>query len=77
MAPLVDRMVQDDPAKRPTIDEVAHTFDGIVKGLSTAKLRSRLISRDEANEDVLINIISHWYRRLKYTLQGHPAVPSR
>ncbi|KAJ6496871.1 hypothetical protein DFH09DRAFT_1103500 [Mycena vulgaris] len=40
MRPLVSDMVQDDPAKRPTIDEVVARFDEIRAGLSSWKLRS-------------------------------------
>jgi len=71
---LVTDMVQDDPAKRPTMDEVARRFDGIFNKLDTEMLRSRLIGRDERS---MVNFVSHWYRRLYYALQGYPAVPSR
>ncbi|KIJ28311.1 hypothetical protein M422DRAFT_169219, partial [Sphaerobolus stellatus SS14] len=43
MVKLVDDMRQDDPAKRPTIDEVVTRFDGIIRSLSSFKLRSPLI----------------------------------
>lgn len=77
MDTLVAEMVQDDPAKRPTMNEVARRFDDICKALSTEKLQSRLVSRDEPIDEVLVNVVSHWYRRLKYSIQGHSAVPSR
>ena len=74
---LVADMVQDDPAKRPTMDEVARRFDDIYNALTTNTLRARLVNREEQSEDILVNVVSHWYRRLKYAIQGHPAVPSR
>ena len=74
MGSLVADMIQDDPTKRPTMDEVARRFDGIFKKLDTEKLRSRLIGPDERS---MVNFVSHRYRRLKYAIQGYPAVPSR
>ncbi|KAJ7354603.1 hypothetical protein DFH08DRAFT_855393 [Mycena albidolilacea] len=44
MRPLVDDMVQADPAKRPTIDEVVARFADIRRGLSGWKLRSTLLA---------------------------------
>jgi hypothetical protein len=36
---LVADMTQDDPTKRPSIDEVVERFDGLVKGMSSSQLR--------------------------------------
>jgi hypothetical protein len=47
MEPLVADMVQDDPAKRPKMDEVVSRFREIEGKLSTWKLRSRIDRRDE------------------------------
>jgi len=77
MDTLVAEMVQDDPAKRPTMGEVARRFDGISETIDTKKLRSRLVSRDERSDEAMVNFVLHWYRRLKYALQGYPAIPSR
>jgi hypothetical protein len=74
MGSLVADMIQDDPIKRPTIDEVAGRFDGIFKELDIEKLRSRLVGPDEQS---MVNFVSHRYRRLKYNIQGYPTVPSR
>ncbi|KAF8902790.1 hypothetical protein CPB84DRAFT_1814851 [Gymnopilus junonius] len=42
MKPLVADMVQEDPAKRPTIDECVARLDEIVSSLSSWKLRSQV-----------------------------------
>lgn len=47
MAPLIADMVQDDPSKRPTIDEVVARFEKLRKALPWWKLRSRLVRKDE------------------------------
>ncbi|KAJ3480775.1 hypothetical protein NLI96_g8112 [Meripilus lineatus] len=45
--PLVADMVQDDPTKRPTMDEVVSRYDKMMRSLSHFQLRSRLAQRDE------------------------------
>ncbi|KAJ7223890.1 hypothetical protein B0H12DRAFT_1030882, partial [Mycena haematopus] len=44
---LVNDMVKDDPTKRPTADEVVVRFAEIQKGLSSWKLRSRVLGKRE------------------------------
>lgn len=76
METLVNEMVQDDPAKRPKMEQVVSRFDASFKGLSNATFRARLTSRSEQPEDIIVNVVAHWYRRIKYTLQGRPALPN-
>ncbi|KAI0744020.1 hypothetical protein C8Q80DRAFT_1272622 [Daedaleopsis nitida] len=45
MEPLIGRMVQDEPGKRPTMVEVNAEFRDIVSKLSWWKLRERLVER--------------------------------
>ncbi|KAI0253541.1 hypothetical protein BJV78DRAFT_1122973, partial [Lactifluus subvellereus] len=45
--PLIADMVQEDPTKRPTMDEVVTHFAEIKGKLSTWKLRSRMARRNE------------------------------
>ncbi|TFK74317.1 hypothetical protein BDN72DRAFT_833669 [Pluteus cervinus] len=77
LKPLIRDMVQDDPAKRPTIDEVVMRFDRICKKLSAWKLRSRPIPRRENIFKGLRRHVDHWRRRLDYIKQGVPPIPSR
>ncbi|TFK74314.1 hypothetical protein BDN72DRAFT_813212 [Pluteus cervinus] len=77
LEPLIRDMVQDDPAKRPTIDEVVMRFDKICRKLSSWKLRSRPIPRRGSISKGLRRHIDHWKRRIDYIKQGVPPIPSR
>ncbi|KZT29111.1 hypothetical protein NEOLEDRAFT_1057150 [Neolentinus lepideus HHB14362 ss-1] len=73
--PLVSDMVQDDPSKRPTMDEVVSRFETIRKSLSSWKLRSRIAERDELAIIEFYRAIIHWRRRIGYFIRRIPAVP--
>ncbi|KZT63088.1 hypothetical protein DAEQUDRAFT_815840 [Daedalea quercina L-15889] len=57
--PLVDAMVQDEPEKRPTIDEVVSRFDEIRLSLNTRKLRSRLVANNENPVERVVKGVKH------------------
>jgi hypothetical protein len=67
-------MVQDDPAKRPTIDEVITWFNAIRRKLGFSKLCLRL-----RHEDVFGALLgfAHIFTTIRYTLRGLPAIPTR
>lgn len=76
MQHLVADMVQDDPAKRPPIEEVETRFEESVSTLSHWKLRSRLVGK---REDLLLRGIygiGHIVRTAKYLIKRLPPVPS-
>ncbi|KZT29105.1 hypothetical protein NEOLEDRAFT_1128667 [Neolentinus lepideus HHB14362 ss-1] len=75
MEPLVSDMVQNDPSKRPTIDEVVARFEDIQKSLSSWKLRSRVAERDSVAMIEIYRSLVHWRRRIKYIIMRTPAVP--
>ncbi|KAI0041040.1 hypothetical protein FA95DRAFT_1501972 [Auriscalpium vulgare] len=75
MRPLVDDMVAQDPDKRPQMDEVATRFKEIRNSVSSWKMRSRMVRRDEAILNGVRTSAVHWYRRLGYTLTRKPAIP--
>jgi hypothetical protein len=75
MEPLVARMVQDDPLKRPTMDTVVTEFRNIRDSLSSRKLRSRIVPRQETQPTKAILNIIHWYRRIGYIFTRKPAIP--
>jgi hypothetical protein len=54
MWPLISDMVQDDPAKRPTIDHVVKRFADMCKKLGILKLRTRVGPRDESDSEWLV-----------------------
>ncbi|KAJ6507302.1 hypothetical protein C8R47DRAFT_1100858 [Mycena vitilis] len=75
--PLVADMVQIDPTKRPTIDEVVARFDRIQSGLSTWKLRSRVVKKTETTALHPGRVLRHWLRRVGYILFRVPAIPTK
>ena len=75
MWPLLLAMIQKDPAKRPTIDEVVNRFAEMCKKLGTLKLRARVGPRDEPFGAV--RDLAHLFTTIKYTLKGIPPVPTR
>jgi len=74
MRPLVNDMVQDDPTMRPKIDDVVTRFAEIQKGLSSWKLRSRVIGKREYPY-IPHHVVGHWYRRIRSIIMRVPAVP--
>jgi len=75
MQHLVADMVQDDPAKRPSIDEVVTRFNAMRKKMGTMKLRSRIGRREETFG--LFRDFAHIFTSIKYSLQGIPPIPTR
>ncbi|KAH7903355.1 hypothetical protein BJ138DRAFT_1168237 [Hygrophoropsis aurantiaca] len=73
---LVADMVQDDPNKRPTIDEVVSRFDTICKGLSSWKLRSRVVPKGENIISGLFYDAGHWTRRFISMARREPPIPT-
>jgi hypothetical protein len=59
---LVKRMVQDDPSKRPSMDDVMTEFTKLVKNLSRAKLNARLVNRKESFVETLVRDTSYAVR---------------
>ena len=75
MEALVGDMVQDDPTKRPKMDEVVTRFREIKRKLSSWKLRSRIVRRDEIWPVAVWRSACHWYRRIGYVLGRKAAIP--
>ena len=73
--PLIADMVQKDPKKRPTMDEVVNRFVEIKRGLSTWKLRSRMGRNNEIWPVTAWRAVSHWYRTVGYVISRKPALP--
>ncbi|EIW83440.1 hypothetical protein CONPUDRAFT_136453 [Coniophora puteana RWD-64-598 SS2] len=77
LVPLVAEMMHKDPKQRPSATEVVERFDNLTKGLSSWKLRSRVIYR---GEDVFTNTLhgtTHWFRRVRFVLTRTPSIPKR
>jgi hypothetical protein len=73
--PLIADMVQEDPTKRPTMDEVVTRFAEIKGKLSTWKLRSRMARRNEVWPLAAWRAVNHWYRTVGYVLTRKAALP--
>lgn len=65
MNDLVARMVQDDPGKRPTMDEVIASFNEILSKLTECRLRERLIERRDGG---FVNFIKGVHHMSSHTL---------
>ncbi|KAF8870843.1 kinase-like domain-containing protein [Infundibulicybe gibba] len=76
MWPLVRDMVQDDPAKRPTINDVVARFEVIRCGLSSWTLRTRVAKAGDYPIPGLFRAVSHWKRRIGFILSRTPALPT-
>ena len=72
---LIADMTLDDPTKRPTAQEVVSRFEGIKRGLSVWKLRSRIVRRNEILPVTVWRSSKHLYRTVRYVLAKKPAVP--
>ena len=75
MEPLVTDMVQNDPMKRPTMDEVVTRFSEIRGKLSTWKLRSRIARKYELWPVTAWKSVGHWYCTVGYILGRKAAIP--
>ncbi|KAJ7081129.1 kinase-like domain-containing protein [Mycena belliarum] len=74
MKALADDMVAQDPAQRPTIDEVIERFDNICRKLNFWKVRSRVLKAGHFPWPS--RPIRHWSLRIRYVLYRVPAIPS-
>lgn len=75
MDALVADMVQEDPTKRPKMDEVVTRFSEIKSKLSTWKLRSRISRRNELWPVAAWRSVDHWCRTVTYVLARKAAIP--
>jgi hypothetical protein len=73
MCGLVAAMTQEDPAKRPNMDEVVHQFSKIKAGLSPWKLGSRCMSERRVG---IVQSATHWARQLYLMVKRIPAIPT-
>lgn len=77
MQTLVQDMVQDDPTKRPDIDECVFRLEEIVRSLSSWKLRSQIQLADDNIFGYIYRFFPHWARRLSYIIRRIPPIPVR
>ena len=75
MRPLIADMVQEDPTKRPNMDEVVSRFAEIQRRLSSWKLQSRMVRNNELWPVAAWRSVAHWYRTIDYVLAHKPPIP--
>ena len=68
-------MVQEDPEKRPTAEEVSTMATEVFTHLSAWKLRDRVVERKESMLEGTIFGLSHLFRTVKYLVMRLPALP--
>ncbi len=77
MEPLIAIMVQDEPSKRPTMDDVVSSFKEILSKLSSWKLRERLVERkDNITVNLLKDLHHVSFRTVPFMLTRRPALPT-
>jgi len=75
LEPLVADMVQDDPTKRPKMDEVVTRFLETKGKLSAWKLRSRIARQEEIWPLTAWRSVRHWCRTIGYVVGRKAAIP--
>jgi hypothetical protein len=73
---IVDDMIQVDPSKHPTIDEVVVRFEKVRRSLGYFKLRSRVVEQDEDVFFKVARAIQHFGKGIVYMVRRTPPVPS-
>ncbi|KAH9944740.1 kinase-like domain-containing protein [Amylocystis lapponica] len=73
---LVADMVQDDPTKRPSIDEAMTRFEETLSKIKYWKLRARLVARSEARVIRILKNTRHVFRTAKFIVQRYPPIPT-
>jgi hypothetical protein len=76
MKDLVASMTQDNPQQRPTMDEVVVRFGNITKRLSSWKLRSRVVNKDERRLRGVVRSSVHWVKQAGLIIRRVPAIPT-
>ncbi|KAF9485466.1 hypothetical protein BDN70DRAFT_903039 [Pholiota conissans] len=77
MQPLVEVMVQENPAKRPTIEQCVVLLEEIVRSQSSCTLRSQFWQMGDTYFGFLYRFFPHWIRRIIFIVTRTPAIPHR
>jgi len=76
LSSLIADMTQDDPSKRPVIEDVVSRWNTILECLTTWKLRSRVVLKDEPLVGGLRSAFGAFRRRIWYIISRKPAIPT-
>lgn len=75
MVGLVDAMTDDNPAERPTIEEVISRFSRIRDSLSGFKLRSLITSKKDRSLTTKFRYVRQVVRTVGYIILQKAAIP--
>ncbi len=75
MKDLVASMTQDDPSKRPLIEDVLQEFSRIRGSLSKSKLSSAITSKNVPKVFGIVRRARQSVRTVWYTVSRRPAIP--
>jgi hypothetical protein len=75
MEDLINSMTLEDPARRPSIEDVVQTFTEIRTSLSKSKLRSPIISRRIPKLFLVFQQARQSIRTMRYIASRRPAIP--
>jgi hypothetical protein len=75
MKELVDAMTDENPAMRPTIEEVVEKFDAIRCSLSTVELNSPIKSKNDPTLFTVFRYAIQLTRTLLRVVRRRPAIP--
>ena len=75
MNSLVEAMTDEDPTKRPTIEEVVEKFDRIRGSLSAIKLRSPITPKNDHIVFTVFRYTMQLTRTVRYIIHQTPAIP--
>ncbi|KAJ7593381.1 kinase-like domain-containing protein [Mycena floridula] len=75
MEPLVAIMMNEEPSKRPRMQDVTLRFKAITHGLNEGQLRSRLATKDENLIVGIFRSVFHWIKQVSFMARGLPAQP--
>ncbi len=76
MEELVDAMTNEDPAKRPSIEEVIRQFAVTLESLRNTKLRSALTSKKVPRIFSAIRQARQYLLTIQYILLRQAAIPN-
>ena len=76
MQELIGAMTNEDPAKRPSIEEVIERFSAVLGSLHTAKLRSALTSRKVPRVFSVLRQAGQYLLTIQYTFFRQAAIPN-
>lgn len=74
---LADDMTNPDPSKRPTMNEVVTRYTEIREGLSSGRLRQRVVQCDEFFLARWYRNTRHWSKTLGYVVKHVPPIPTQ